>query len=284
MSNRNSHANKKAARERLRAERERQAKRDRIRRQLVVGGSIVAVLAVAAGIGVAVSKIGGSETAVSNADWKEAAKEKPFAKPAGTTGDKGTTVVVGEKDAKNTLHVFEDMRCPVCASFEQNVGETIAADMEKGTYKVQITMGTFLDESPQISGSGSHNALSALGAALNVGPEAMMEYKKALFSKENHPEETDDAFADDGKLIEIAQEVPELKGDADFEKDVKDGTYDKWALAMAASFNKAEDVQGTPTLKLNGQKLTAEGSPNAPLTAAEFAAARDKALAGGKKS
>ncbi|MFD4663257.1 DsbA family protein, partial [Streptomyces halstedii] len=37
MSKRNSQANKSAARERLRAERERQAKKDKTRKQLVVG-------------------------------------------------------------------------------------------------------------------------------------------------------------------------------------------------------------------------------------------------------
>ena len=58
MSNRNNQANKQAARERLRAERERQAKKDRLRRQLIVGGAIVGVLAIAGGIGVAVANIG----------------------------------------------------------------------------------------------------------------------------------------------------------------------------------------------------------------------------------
>jgi protein-disulfide isomerase len=278
MSNRNSHANKQAARERLRAERERQAKKEKIRRQLVVAGSIVAVLAVATGIGIVVSNMGGSDSAVSNADWKAEARQNSFTKPANTSGDKGTTVVIGEKDAKNTLQIFEDMRCPVCASFEQSVGETVIKDMEAGTYKLQFTMATFLDEAPQISGSGSHNALSALGAALNVSPDAFLDYKAALYAKANHPQETDDAFADDEKLIKIAQSVQGLKGNTAFEKDVKDGTYDKWAIEMSDAFNAVKDVTGTPTLKLNGTKLTAEGSENAPMLPEQFIAARDKLL------
>ncbi|MGP3981329.1 thioredoxin domain-containing protein [Streptomyces sp. KR80] len=251
MSKRNSQANKAAARERLRAERERQAKRDKIRRQLLVGGSIVAVLAIAGGIGVAIANMGGN----ASDDWKEAAKEKKYAAPANTTGPKGTTVVIGDQKSKNTLEIFEDMRCPVCAMFEQATGEIVLKDMRDAKYKLKFTMGAFLDDSLQEKGAGSKNALSALGAALNVSPEAFLEYKKTLYSKKNHPEETTDGFADDAKLIEIAQQVKDLKGNKSFEEAVKSGTYDRWALQMAAAFQKVKDVSGTPTLKLNGVKL-----------------------------
>jgi protein-disulfide isomerase len=282
MSKRNSQASKTAARERLRAERERQAKRDKIRRQLVVGGSIVAVLAIAAGIGVAVSNMGGgSDTKVSLKDWTAAAEKQTLKKPANTTGDKGTVVVIGDEKAKNTVEVYEDMRCPVCANFEQSSGETVLKDMRDGKYKLQFTMGAFLDEQPQISGSGSRNALSALGAALNVSPDAFLEYKKALYSADNHPEETKDAFADDAKLIKIAQQVKELKGNESFETAVNEGAYDKWALAMKDRFNAAKDVSGTPSFKLNGKKMVVEGAPEGTpiITPAQFKAAFDKALA-----
>ncbi|MGP3921669.1 thioredoxin domain-containing protein [Streptomyces sp. 8N616] len=279
MSKRNSQASKTAARERLRAERERQAKRDKIRRQLVVGGSIVAVLAIAAGIGVAVSNMGGGDSKVSHEDWVAAAKKESFAKPANTSGDKGTVVVIGDKNAKNTLEVYEDMRCPVCASFEQATGETVLKDMRDGKYKLQFTMGAFLDENIPPKGSGSKNALSALGAALNVSPDAFLEYKTALFSAKNHPDEREDKFADDAYLLKVADQVKSLKGNAEFEKAVNAGTYDQWALAMKDRFNAAKDIQGTPSFKLNGTKLTAEGSQNAPMTPQEFNAAVDKALA-----
>ncbi|MFD5647665.1 DsbA family protein, partial [Streptomyces anulatus] len=50
MSKRNTQANKAAARERLRAEREAQAKKDNTRKQLVVAVSVVAALAVGGGL------------------------------------------------------------------------------------------------------------------------------------------------------------------------------------------------------------------------------------------
>ncbi|MEV4868721.1 thioredoxin domain-containing protein [Streptomyces syringium] len=279
MSNRNNQQNKQAARERLRAERERQAKKDKTRRQLVVAGSIVVVLAIAGGIGYAVTNMtnGSKNNKVSAKAWKAASDKTDYKQPANTTGDKGTTIVIGKKDAKNTLEIFEDMRCPICADFEATTGDTILKDIKDGKYKAQFTMGAFLDDNPQIAGSGSRNALSALGAALNVGPDVFLEYKKALFDKKNHPQETDDAYSDDAKLIEIAQSVKELKGNKDFDAAVEKGTYDKWALAVADNFKKAKDVTGTPTFKLNGEKLTGAGG-GAPGSPQEFTSLVDAVL------
>ncbi|MGW5697904.1 thioredoxin domain-containing protein [Streptomyces rhizosphaericus] len=265
MSNRNSQQNKQAARERLRAERERQAKKDRMRRQLFVGGAVVAVLAIAGGIGYAVTNMNSDNP---NQKWRAAAEKKTFAKPANATGPQGTTIVIGDKKAKNTLHVYEDMRCPVCAQFEKYTGPTVLKDIKDGTYKAQFTMGTFLDDNKQQPGAGSKNALSALGAALDVSPQAFLDYKEALYAPKNHPEETDDAFANDQKLIDVAQQVKELKGNTAFEKAVKNGTYDRWALAMSKTFNDTKDVDATPSFKMNGKMLMVGQNP--PMTPDQF--------------
>ncbi|MFE9401043.1 thioredoxin domain-containing protein [Streptomyces sp. NPDC006530] len=269
MSSRNSQANKAAARERLRAEREREAKRAKTRRQVIVAVSVVGVLAVAGGAGYAIMQ------AMKPSAW-EAAKDKALVKPA-NSGSDGTTVVIGKPDAKKTLEMYEDPRCPICSQFEQAVGPTVKKDIDAGKYKIQFIGATFIDNGSP--GTGSKTALSALGAALNVSPEAFLEYKSALFSAKFHPEETQDKFKDRQYLIDIADTVPALKGNAAFDKAVKDGTYDKWALVMSDKFNKS-GVQGTPTLKMDGKKVTAEGSDNAPSDPASFTAAIDKALKG----
>lgn len=268
MSKRNTQASKTAARERLRVEREREAKKAKVRRQLVVAGSAVGVLAIAAGIGYAVVQ------ANQPSAW-EAAADAKLVKPANTSGENGTTVVIGEDTAQKTLELYEDPRCPVCASFEQTVGETIDKDVADGKYKIRFIGASFLDRS--LPGEGSKNALSALGAALDVGPEAFLHYKSALYSAEFHPEETDDKFKEDSYLIEVANSVEELKDNQDFQTAVEDGTYDKWALEMSATFDDS-DVQGTPALKMDGEKLTGSDGQNTPMTVAEFTAAIDKAL------
>ncbi|MFG2529518.1 thioredoxin domain-containing protein [Streptomyces sp. NPDC048516] len=280
MSNRNNQANKQAARERLRAERERQAKKDKIRRQLIVGGAIVGVLAIAGGIGVAVSSMdGGSGSAAGDStDWAKAAKA-PLTKPQHTSGKNGTTVVVGKKDAKNTLDLFEDPRCPGCAGFEQAAGATVEKDIKDGKYKASYHLGTFLDAN--LKGTGSKNALSALGAALDVSPDAFLKYKYALYSKEFHPDETGpDKFADDSYLIKVADTIPALKGNAAFQKAVKSGTYDRWALEMSDAFSAVKDVTSTPTIKLNDTVLGTDSPQGkvAPSSVAAFNSMVDKAL------
>ncbi|MEU6983649.1 thioredoxin domain-containing protein [Streptomyces sp. NPDC046324] len=271
MSARNSHANKAAARERLRVERERQAKKDKVRRQVTVAVSAVAVLAVAGGVGYAVVQ------ANKPSHWESVAKESSVTAPKNTEGTNGTTVVVGKASAKKTLEIYEDSRCPVCAQFEQQVGATVDKDVEAGKYKLKYVGATFIDNADQ--GEGSKNALSALGAALNVSPEAFMKYKAALYSTQFHPEESQDKFAKDSYLLEVADSVPALKGNAEFKKNVENGTFDAWAMKMSAAFD-ASGVTGTPTLKMDGKALTVEGSKNPPLTVEEFNAALTPALKG----
>ncbi|WP_320776231.1 thioredoxin domain-containing protein [Streptomyces sp. CRN 30] len=272
MSKRNTQQAKNAARERLRVERERQAKRDKAKRQIIVACSIVGVLAIAGGISYAVVQ--------SNkpTHWETVSKESKVVAPANTSGKDGTVVTIGEDSAKKTLKVYEDPRCPVCAAFEQAAGSTLEKDVEDGKYKVQYVGGTFLDGDTEKDGKfevgshgeGSKNAMSAMGAALNVSPEAFLKYKSALYSAKWHPEESDDKFKSDDYLIEVADTIPALKDNAKFQNAVKKGTYDAWALAMSNTFNKNEDgVTGTPSFVMDGKQLQTSAG-NAPMTAEEF--------------
>jgi len=280
MSQRNSHASKSAARERLREERERQAKRDKVKRQVVVAGAVVAVLAIAGGIGYAV--VQGNKPS----HWAAAKGEKVVA-PANTTGTNGTTVVLGKSTAKKTLKLYEDPRCPICAQFEATVGPTLKQDFDAGKFKIQYIGGTFIDGDTDNNGKievgsrgeGSKNAMSAMGAALNVSPEAFLEYKTALYSPKFHPEETEDKFKSDDYLIKVANTVAALKNNATFQTAVKNGTYDAWALAMSETFNTNKDgVNGTPSLVMDGKKLTGPDGKAAPMTAADFTTAIAAAL------
>ncbi|WP_232543975.1 thioredoxin domain-containing protein [Streptomyces buecherae] len=195
-------------------------------------------------------------------------------KPAHSAGPDGTTVVIGEPKATGTLELYEDLRCPPCAQFEQTIGDTVIEDIKAGRYKARFTMGTFLDES--MGGSGSHNALSALGAALDVSPQAFLDYKRALYDERNHPQEGADSFASDAYLLKVAGQVPALGSNSEFQGHVRAGTFDAWAKKMSAAFD-ASGVPSTPTIKLNGQDLTTDGV-NRPATAPEFTKAVDEQL------
>ncbi|GAA2909338.1 DsbA family protein [Streptomyces thioluteus] len=244
---------------------------------MLVAGSLVVVLAVAGGIAYAVTQMNKTE----DGPW-QAAASKPLVKPAGTSGENGTELVIGDKNAKETLTVYEDPRCPMCSAFEQNSGKKLREDVKDGRYKVRFVIANFLDDNPAIKGTGSKNAVSALGAALDVSSEAFLDYKEALYSKRNHPEETDDAFADDKKLLDIAQQVPALKGNKDFEKNLKDHIFDRWALELGKLMGK-DGVKGTPALVHNKKQLTVPGTENPPIMSKQFTAVIDAEFGPRKK-
>ncbi|NGN65860.1 thioredoxin domain-containing protein [Streptomyces sp. A7024] len=254
MSKRNSQEAKRAARERLRVEREKQAKKERTKRQLIVGGTVIAVIAAGVGIAFGVSKM--SDDDKGSSDWQAAAKAK-LAKPANAEGTNGTSVSFGK--GKRTVDVYEDMRCPACASFEQTLGSTVKKGADDGKYTLKYHLGAIIDGN--FGGDGSKNAASALGAALNVSPEAFSEYHELLYSKDHHPAESEDKFADDSYLLDVAKNVKELKGNAKFESAVKKGTYDRWALEMIKDFGKEKQVTGTPTVLIDGKKVDTDKVP-----------------------
>lgn len=272
MSKRNSAEAKRAARERIRAEREREARRARIRRRLVVAGAALAIVGVVGAVGAAVAgRNGGSADAT---DWEavraqvdgeaaEGATTYPKAAPRHASGEDGLTVRVGDPDAEHTLTLYEDPRCPACQYFEEEVGRRVRHGIEEGTFRVEYVFGTFLDD--RLQGTGSKNALNALGAALDVSTEAFLDYHDALYSADNHPAETNDAFADDEYLIEIAQQVPELRDNRAFARNVRNDTFAVWALRMSDTFDADPDVTATPTLAWDGEIVT-----ELPQTAEDF--------------
>lgn len=254
MSQRNTQEAKRAARERLRAEQERQQKKEKAKRQAIVGVSIVAVLAIAGGIGYGVMKMN------EPSGW-EAAKDAKLVKPANTEGADGTKVSFGSSK-KHKVEIYEDLRCPACSQFEQGAGPILEKASDQGKFALQYHMGDLIDQNMG-SGEGSKNAISALGASLNVSKDAFRKYHTALYSAKYHPEETQDKFGDDAYLLKVADTVPELKNDKGFEKAVKDGTYDRWALAMVDDFNK-EKVKGTPTVKIDGKEINMQDKKALP--------------------
>lgn len=268
MSKRNTQEAKRAARERLRTEREKQAKREKARRQVIVGATAVGVLAVAGVAGYAIANMGGGGDGT---DWGIVAKQfageelaedetaYPDQAPANTTGEDGMTIRIGPEDAAATLTVYEDPRCPICQQFEDAVGEELDEGLRNGEFAAEFVLASFLDAN--LDGTGSRNAVSALGAALDVSPEAFLAYKAELYSEDNHPAEIDDKFASDEYLIEIAQDVPELKDNQEFEDNVMDSTFALWALRMGDTFAQDGEVTGTPAVRLNGELVNTPQSP-----------------------
>ncbi|MEV6975822.1 thioredoxin domain-containing protein [Kitasatospora sp. NPDC093806] len=245
-------ARKAAATERMREQRERAERAARIRRRTVVGAASAVVLALAAGVAFAVGGSGGS------GDGQ--AVGGPLVVPANASGPDGTVITYGKADAAHTLEVYEDFRCPYCEQLETTTGPTIQQLADAGTYKIEYHLATFLDQG--LGGKGSRTALAAAGAALNEGVDKFKQFHDVLYA--NQPDERNDGFADVNRLLDLAGQVPGLKTDG-FVKAVQDGTYLPWANQVNKAFDKS-GVTGTPTVRLNGQKLDvfAGGAPVSP--------------------
>ncbi|MFE1799383.1 DsbA family protein [Streptomyces sp. NPDC059517] len=229
---------KRTARERLAEERDKQKTADKRRRVLVVGGAIVCVLALAGVIGV---------LAANSGDGKADAEAGPLTAPSGANGDDSLAIPVGKESAKSTLTVWEDFRCPACKSFEDGYRSTVHELTESGQLKVEYHLATLIDGN--MRGSGSLRAANAAACAQDAGK--FPAYHDVLF--ENQPAETDDAYAQNSKLIELAGKVDGLTT-APFKKCVEGGTHDSWVAKSHQAF-QGGGFSGTPTVLLNGKNI-----------------------------
>ncbi|WP_455354365.1 DsbA family protein [Streptomyces sp. SYSU K217416] len=243
----NNRDGKRAARERLIEERERQKARDKRRRTLIVSAAVVGVLGLAAVVGLIAANAGGGD---------EEDTAGPVVAPSGATGKDALAIPVGKDSAKSTLVIWEDFRCPACKSFEDNYRNTIHELTDKGQLKVEYHLATLIDGN--MGGSGSLRSANAAACAQDAGK--FTEYHDVLFK--NQPPEPDDAFAENDRLIELAGQVKGLDTAA-FKQCVNDGTHNSWVAKSNEAF-QAGNFQGTPTVLLNGKNIF--GDQQNPLT------------------
>ena len=232
---------KQNARERVAAEKLRQKKAQRRRRQLTVAGVAVGVIAIAASIGVAVS------VSKHNAGV--------FAAPVGAVVDPVTKstqdlgIRVGSADAPVTLTVLEDFRCPICQQDEAAVESTYKQYISDGKLQVIYHPVHLIDNNN--GGSGSVNGGNAAACAQDSGQ--FMPLHDILYA--NQPDEKTDGFGDKKTILALADKIPALKADPSFAACVNSGKHDVWVNKNHDAFNKIH-AQGTPTFYVNGTQLT----------------------------
>ncbi|MFJ4896304.1 MULTISPECIES: thioredoxin domain-containing protein [unclassified Streptomyces] len=244
---------KRAARDRLIQQREQLKARERRRRTLIVSTAVVGVLALAAVVGVIAANSGG-----------KGSKDKasgPAVAPSGATGKDSLAIQVGADDAPSTLTIWEDFRCPVCAQFENAFRDTIHQLEQSKQLKVEYHLATLIDGN--LGGSGSLKAANAAACAQDVGK--FSAYHDILYR--NQPQEADDAFGDNSKLIDLSKKVDGLDTPA-FRSCVDDGTHDSWVQKSDKAFRDG-GFQGTPTALLNGQSIFPKKG-NEPITVANL--------------
>ncbi|MEU9153014.1 thioredoxin domain-containing protein [Streptomyces sp. NPDC048417] len=229
---------KRTARERIAADREKQKSAEKRRRTLIVGASVVCVLGLAAVIGVVAANAGKDKNSKSSG---------PVVAPSGAQGKDSLAIPVGKDDAKATLTIWEDFRCPACQAFETAYRPTLHELADSGKLRIEYHLVTLIDGN--LGGSGSRNAANAAACAQDAGK--FRDYHDVLY--ENQPKETDDAFSNNDKLIELAGKVQRLNTPT-FQKCVKDGKHNAWVVKSNEAF-EAGKFGGTPTVLLNGKNI-----------------------------
>ncbi|MFD8636180.1 DsbA family protein [Streptomyces sp. NPDC059533] len=219
-------------------ERERQKTRDKRRRTLVVAAAVVGVLGLATVVGVIAANSGKGD---------KASKAGPVVGPSGATGKDALAIRTGKDGAKHTLTVWEDFRCPACKAFEDNYRATIHELEAKGLLNVEYHLVTLIDGN--MRGTGSLHAANAAACAQDAGKFA--EYHDVLF--QNQPQEVDDAYAKNAKLLELAGKVDGLDT-PEFRACVENGTHNSWVAKSHEAF-RAGKFRGTPTVLLDGKDI-----------------------------
>jgi protein-disulfide isomerase len=230
-----------AVRDRVRAQREADQKRERTRR--IARIAVVAVLAVGAVV----------------AGWWYAAQqnqsETTTALAPVTIQDDGSVVMAKPGVEKPVLDVYEDFQCPACEQMERVTGATIKNLAAEGHAKVVFHPITIFGKEPTKS-----NSVRAAAAARCVPEDKWVAYHDKLF--EEQPSESEQGFAIPD-LVAWGKEVGIT--DPAFERCV---TSQQHAQAHQAAsqrvLNSGVISQGTPTLVLNGTEVdnTAAFSPS----------------------
>jgi protein-disulfide isomerase len=212
------------------------AKAEARRRQLIVGGAVLAVLVLVLGVFVLV------QTSRRDSETANAAT------PA-NLGQKNS-IVVGQASAPVTVVAYEDFICPACLQFEQADAAQLEAWVKAGTVKVEYRPVAILDRASTTK--YSTRALNAVAAVVNSTPSAFPAFHKALFAEQ--PEEKGPGLTDQ-KLIDLAVAAGAPK--AAITTAVKDLTYEAWTIRVTEEASK-DGLAGTPRVLVNGKEQKPE--------------------------
>ena len=251
-----------AAREKARAVREQQARKERSKKVWIRGA--IAAVAAAAVLVVAVTIFNGvnaqnNKTTGDPANLtfdngiKIGAGLVAFTKDQTPTPAESTSPVAG-KTAPN-IKIYLDFQCPICKLFEDGNSEQLRSWVESGAATVEYHPISFLD------GRGSPNTYSsrAANAAICVAsysPNQFFDYVDVLF--QNQPQEGTPG-PENPELIDRVKEVGATNQDK-IAQCINDKAYGKWledatTTALTKKLPGTEiEMQGTPTIVVNGQQ------------------------------
>jgi len=269
-----------AAREKAKALRESQQKKERRGRLLLQGGLILASLAIVATVTLIIvnsirppnpgplNMLSDGLLIGENFEVVTTPALQPDEEPVATEPDPESDAIA--------IQIWVDYQCPVCAVFEQTNNEQITTLIEQGAATLEIHPVAILDRA-SLGARYSTRSTNAAACVANYSPDTFFDFHNVLFA--NQPEEQTSG-PDDEALIALAEEagVSEL---SNVEECVTDERFEGWveaatqrAVTDPALLNEQGQF-GTPTVLVNGERFT--GAPNDATAFAQFIAEADGA-------
>ncbi|MER6523168.1 DsbA family protein [Streptomyces sp. NPDC060334] len=166
----------------------------------------------------------------------------------------GTTIMVGDPNAKMVVRLYEDPRCPVVADFESSGAKAIRTHTIQRQTRTEYVFASFKDD--RLGGDGSQRAVNALRAALDA--QKFTEYHAVLMADQEEAEASDGYTTQ--RLLSLADEVPGLRSEA-FDTAVSTMKYSDFVTASLTAYRQTgEDPigPGTPSVAINTTMLTGE--------------------------
>ncbi len=163
--------------------------------------------------------------------------------PDGNDSFNSETGAVSVGDGEDTIAVFVDFQCPVCKTFEEQYGPALEAAAEDGRITLEYHPIAILDRYSQGTEYSSRSAGAAVCVA-DSNPDLYLDFAKALF--DNQPAENTSGLTNE-QLADFASQV----GADDAVACITDETYKKFDVSQA----KSHEIQGTPTVEVNGERL-----------------------------
>ncbi|GAB3645325.1 DsbA family protein [Glycomyces tarimensis] len=219
---------RRQAAEALRKRQAAEARRKKILFGVAIGGAVVLIGGLL-GLGI----------------WMNREPEYEVNAPTATTSD-DYAVQLGSGPTQ--VDVYIDYMCPACNQFESAYAEDIQSWIDAGSVTVHYHPIAILDRLSQGTEYSSRAAAAAVCAA-DVGEQEFLDYTLALY--EHQPAENTTGLTD----AELARIGADMGLGAEWKQCVADETYMGWVREGTESATNEQGVNGTPTVKVDGETV-----------------------------
>lgn len=252
---------REAAREQARQLREAHVQRERRNRNLLIGGVLLLIAAVAVALYIIISQ-GTEPVAAELEDMPRNVSVEDGGISLGNELVAGTS-----NDGAPVLDVYLDYTCGYCAQFEEINATDIEEAVSAGEATVVYHPVAILDGSEDEAGNRAFTdfpgrAAQAAAVVADGAPEAFNAFHQGLF--ELWASALDSGAAQQPTDEEIAEVAAAAGVPDDVVGTIDDGRFTEWVAATTEQFRR-DGFTGTPTVLVDGERFDGWNQPGALL-------------------